>query len=161
MDNLVARISMRKMKIETTIQNLKKMHESYKAEVARLEQEFEAVSAKLENYRNLVSRTSDSIDALEGRTSELREQLTQALQTRTEPLGVAVGDASLRGGSFPLPANLPPAEEGFQWAQNEIGEWVLTPQAVRIAQNALERLIELPLISDDENFADSPTDFIK
>lgn len=146
------------MKIETTIANLQKMHDSYVDEVSRLEKEFANVSAKLERYRNLVSRTSESIDALEGKTSLIREQLQQALQTRTEPLNVAVGDVTPRGGS--LPSNLPPAEPGMKWVITMEGESVLVPETLQTSFHSETPLIELPPIDPDEEFTDKPTDFV-
>ncbi len=155
---------MRKMKIETTIQNLKKMHESYTQEVARLEKEYDAICLQLSRYRNLVSRTSDSIDALEGRTSAIREQLTQALQVNvsgTNTLKV-MAETITAGSVVEIPKDLPLAESGYEWVRNGIGEWVLVPSNA-VSTNMPSQsapLIELPPISDDEEFGDKPTDFI-
>jgi hypothetical protein len=137
--------NMRKMKIETTIANLKKMHESYKDEVEHAQKEFVAIATKLNKYQELVAQTERAILALEGGPVQVAPKL---FENYNNPQTVVPG--------------LPPPEPGMVWAQNELQEWVLIPIVLNAAQNANLSVpqIELPPIDEDEKFTDKPTDFV-
>ena len=146
------------MNLDKTLANLKKLHEGYTADVARLTAEVQAANEELVAASALAAQTLDAINALEGKSS-LKKMLEEALQKpKSEPLDSAVGAICLAAAPS---SDLPPAEKGFQWVKNAEGEYVLIPLTgnVQVAPQT-PTSITLPAIDEDATFTDTPEDFI-
>ena len=151
--------------ISKTITRLKKLHEKYTAEVARLTAKRDDVAARLAAAQDLAIQTSDAVAALEGKPA-ITKLLQDALKmpAATLPNMDYVGASDLQTEQIPESGNseLPPPEPGMRWTKNAEGEDVLVPivmPAPRAVPGVTQVDIHLPAIAEDGGF-DDPASFL-
>ena len=142
------------MKIEKTLENLRKLNEAAKAEVLSLSVELESVQFKLDAAKEREITTGDAIAALTGAPT-LKKMLEEALAAPKS----ANADIPKSQQAATSP-NLPPAEPGFKWVKNGFGEDVLVSESTGVVGIAASEIPILPAIEEDEGFTDSTEDFI-
>lgn len=138
----------RKMKIEKTLENLRKLNEAAKKEVELLEFELAETQEHLNAAKEREITTADAIAALTGAPT-LKKMLEEAIKPKHA--------APAREIEMIPSSNLPSPEPGFKWAVNELGEDVLIAQNAEIAAS---QILSLPEVLENENFADKPEDLI-
>ena len=116
------------MKLDKTLDNLKRLHENFSQEVALLSQKKERVSLALQEATERMLQTFEAIQVLEGKPT-LTSLLTPAQGTPIGTTGQFAEATPLPPAVAPTPSpdGLPPAEIGMKWAKNEAGEDVLVP----------------------------------
>jgi hypothetical protein len=148
---------------ETNLKNLKTLHAKYAAKVKKLAAQRDALAAKLADATDKEVQLAESIAVLENRPT-LTKLITDSLaKPRMEPLPAAIGGgAALQAAPT---SDLPPAEKGFKWAKNEMNEDVLIPENNPLTGQAnpteIAASIILPIVADDESFADTDRDLIQ
>lgn len=149
---------MKKPKTDKILTDLKEQYEDYKDLVATWTTKRDQAIESLNYYSDLLVQTEDAINALEGKPT-LKKMLEAALVSakQADPL-----DPQLAPVSLPAPEgkNLPPAEPGFKWAVNDIGQDVLIPvgdSAPVVTETPAGRIV-LPSVAEDTPFEDDPTE---
>lgn len=149
---------MKKTKNEKILEALKAQLAEYKRLVESWTTKKEQAIESLAHYTDLATQTEDAINALEGRPT-LKKMLEAALtQAAPQPQPNAGGPPNVH----PNPTtpdtskNLPPAEPGFKWAVDDIGQDILvpinTPEA-SVSKTAVGDVV-LPAVTEDSGFDD-------
>ena len=143
------------MKIDKTIESLKKLHQEYTEDVRLLTEKVERIKKALADATDRASQTAEALLALEGKSTQLKDMIAQALTPPSSP-------TLLVPETLPKSENdeLPPPEPGFKWAKNKDGQDILIPIFVPdIIKSVGRDTFILPVVDDVEDF-DNPTDFI-
>ena len=167
--------------ITKTIERLKRLHQKYMDEVRVLSAKEAEIAARLAAANELAIQTADAVAALEGKpvlTKLLQDALASKnpndeIKKEFEKIGwqsdlnlIVKSDKIPESGNFEGPGHMLPAPEpGMVWARqaDENGDMqdVLIPQTIpapRVVPGVVQA-IALPAI--DENFADTPEDFLQ
>lgn len=115
------------MKLDKILANLKREHEQCLVQVNLLAAKKERIEKYLEEARVHAAQTEEAVLALEGKTTQIREALQQALAPKAGAIIPVDFEKGRPVFSTSQNENLPPAEPGFKWVKNEIGEDVLIP----------------------------------
>jgi hypothetical protein len=151
----------RKMKIDKTLEQLRKIHGAAKDEVESLTARIDNLQFLLDLAKDRMIQTDDAINALEGKPT-LKKMLEAALQTK-EHAAPIITELPGRNMIIAQTANsLPPAEPGFKWAKNEIGQDVLLPENPPAASENVEtNYLTLPPVIGEDDFEDEVEDMLK
>lgn len=112
------------MKLDKTLENLKKLHAQYTEEVKLLTEKKSRVLAALQESTDKMIQTREAIDVLEGK-SQLKNMLQEAInKTKFESQSEIMEEKHAENTDSPDNGNLPPAEPGMKWVKitNELGE---------------------------------------
>jgi len=160
------------MKTDTILKSLKLKHKQLLRQVNILTGKKESIEKSLASAMAEAVQTEEAILALEGKTSSIKAALESAVAATNfklkSPL-VVPASSPVQGmeaaeSSRPAEAenkSLPPAEPGFRWAKNKLGEDVLVAEGRQTPSAYVVPNVFLPPVEEGvTEFVDDPRDLL-
>ena len=146
--------------LDRALTQLKQLQKRNTERVEKLSTQLAVLQSRLAKAREMAAQAKDAVDALEGRPTlkkQLEDAMARQLSSVSQFAPPTLGAVGTESTKLPPSEVLPPAEPGFRWAKDEIGQDVLVPINQPMPSEAATAVpILLPPVLEGDEFADAP-----